>query len=127
MGGGARVDSSGYFVEPTVFADVTDDMTIAKEEIFGPVMSIMKFSDEEEAIERGNNTEYGLGASVFTKDSVRAKRVADKLRSGTVWINCYDTFDAALPFGGYKASGIGRELGEVSLKSYLEPKTIVFN
>jgi len=124
--GGNKVDSAGYFVEPTVFADVGDDMTIAKEEIFGPVMSIMKFSDEEEALTRANNTEYGLGASVFTKDSVRAKRVADGLRSGTVWVNCYDTFDAALPFGGFKASGFGRDLGEAALKSYLEPKTIVF-
>jgi aldehyde dehydrogenase (NAD+) len=127
MTGGERWGNKGYFVQPTVFADVEDDMTIAREEIFGPVMSIMKFSTTDEAIARANNTEYGLGAAVFTKDFNKAKSTADKIRSGTVWINCYDTFDAALPFGGFKASGIGRELGEVSLKSYLEPKTIVFN
>jgi len=126
VAGGSRVGDKGYFVEPTVFADVEDDMTIAKEEIFGPVMSIMKFTTAEEAIARANNSEYGLGAAVFTKDFNKARSTANAIRSGTVWVNCYDTFDAALPFGGFKASGMGRELGEASLKSYLEPKTIVY-
>jgi len=124
--GGNRVGDVGYFMEPTVFADVEDDMTIAKEEIFGPVMAIMKFSTAEEAIARANNSEYGLGAAVFTKDFNKARATANAIRSGTVWVNCYDTFDAQLPFGGFKASGMGRELGEASLKSYLEPKTIVY-
>jgi aldehyde dehydrogenase (NAD+) len=127
MTGGAAWGDKGYFVQPTVFADVEDSMKIAREEIFGPVMSIMKFSTADEAIARANSTEFGLGAAVFTKDFNKAKSTADKIRSGMVWINCYDTFDAQLPFGGFKASGMGRELGEVSLKNYLEPKTIVFN
>lgn len=126
MFGGNRWGDKGHFLEPTVFAGVTDDMIIAKEEIFGPVMSILKFSDAEEVITRANSSEYGLGASVFTKDFNKARMTADKLRSGTVWVNTYGTFDAALPFGGFKASGIGRELGEAGLKSYLEPKTVVY-
>jgi aldehyde dehydrogenase (NAD+) len=127
VAGGNRVGDKGYFLEPTVFADVDDEMTIAKEEIFGPVMSIMKFKTAEEAIARANATEYGLGAAVFTKDFQKARATVNKIRAGTVWVNCYDTFDAALPFGGFKASGIGRELGEAGLRPYLETKTVVYN
>jgi aldehyde dehydrogenase (NAD+) len=122
--GGNRVGDKGYFVEPTVFADVTDDMRIAREEIFGPVMQILKFKDMDEIIERSNLTEYGLAASVFTKDIEKAMHLAQGIRAGNVWINCYDVFDAAAPFGGYKMSGNGRELGEYGLANYTEVKNI---
>jgi len=122
--GGKRVGEKGYFVEPTVFADVTDNMTIAKEEIFGPVMQIMKFQDMDEIIHRANLTEYGLAASVFTKDIEKAMHIAQGVRAGNVWVNCYDVFDAAAPFGGYKMSGNGRELGEYGLENYTEVKNI---
>jgi len=125
MIGGNAWGKKGFFVEPTVFADVKDHMKIAQEEIFGPVMSIMKYKDVEEAIKRANNTEYGLGAAIFTKSFGQAQKIARRIRSGTVWINCYDVFDASLPFGGFKQSGLGRELGEAGLNSYLEYKTVV--
>ena len=125
MTGGSRKGSKGFFVEPTVFADVKDDMTIAKEEIFGPVMSIMKFKDIDEVIARANNSNYGLGAGVVTKDLNKALKISNALRAGTVYVNCYDVFDANTPFGGYKDSGIGRELGEYGLHNYLETKTVV--
>jgi len=126
MTGGSQVPKDkGYFVQPTVFADVTDDMTIAKEEIFGPVMSLMKFSDAEEVVARANNTEYGLAAGIFTKSFTTAQKYLKQIRAGTIWVNCYDVFDAALPFGGFKASGIGRELGEAGLEPYVEKKTVV--
>ena len=115
---------AGYFIEPTIFADVKDDMKIAKDEIFGPVMSVLKFKDVDEVIERGNNTFYGLAAAVWTRDIAKAHRLADRLRAGTVWINCYDVFDAAAPFGGFKMSGMGRELGEKGLDAYTETKTV---
>lgn len=122
--GGSRVGSRGYFVEPTVFADVQDGMKIAREEIFGPVMSILKFKNEQEVIERANSSEYGLAAAVVSRDIGRALQVSQGLRAGSVWINCYDVFDAASPFGGYKQSGIGRELGEYGLQNYTEVKVI---
>lgn len=125
--GGKRFGDRGYFIEPTVFADVTDDMTIAREEIFGPVMSIIKFKDIKEVVRRANNTPYGLAAAVFTKDISKAHRIANGVRAGSVWVNCYDVFDAATPFGGFKQSGIGRELGEYGLNNYLEVKTVVIN
>eukprot|EP00658_Telonema_sp_P-2_P044915 TRINITY_DN3281_c0_g1_i2.p1 TRINITY_DN3281_c0_g1~~TRINITY_DN3281_c0_g1_i2.p1 ORF type:complete len:145 (+),score=43.92 TRINITY_DN3281_c0_g1_i2:250-684(+) len=125
MTGGERASDVGYFVQPTVFADVQDDHVIAKEEIFGPVMSILKYSDEDEVISRANGSEYGLTASVFSRNYSNASRISKQLRAGTVWINTYGTFDAALPFGGYKSSGIGRELGESGLQPYLEHKTVV--
>ena len=124
LAGGNRVGGRGFFIEPTVFADVKDDMKIAKEEIFGPVMSIMKFKDIDEVVDRSNRTEYGLAAAVWTKDVGKAHAVANKVRAGTVWINCYDVFDAAAPFGGFKQSGMGRELGEYGLQQYTEVKTV---
>jgi aldehyde dehydrogenase (NAD+) len=122
--GGNQAGKDGYFVEPTVFTDVTDDMTIAKEEIFGPVMSILKFKDADEVVARGNHTRYGLAAAVWTKDVKKAHTIAARLKAGTVWVNCYDVFDAAAPFGGFKMSGIGRELGEYALANYTEVKTV---
>jgi aldehyde dehydrogenase (NAD+) len=124
MCGGASVGDRGYFIQPTVFADVKDDMAIAREEIFGPVMSIIKFRDMDEVVERANRTEYGLAAAVWTRDIGKAYAIANSVRAGTVWINCYDVFDAAAPFGGFKQSGIGRELGEYGLQQYTEVKTV---
>ena len=124
VAGGNRVGDKGYFIEPTVFADVKDDMKIAQEEIFGPVMSILKFKDMNEVIDRANKSLYGLAAAVWTQDITKAHAIADGVRAGTVWVNCYDVFDAAAPFGGFKQSGIGRELGEYSLANYTEVKTV---
>jgi aldehyde dehydrogenase (NAD+) len=122
--GGNRVGDKGYFIEPTVFADVQDSMKIAQEEIFGPVMTILKFKDLDEVVDRANKTMYGLAAAVWTKDITKAHAIADRVRAGTVWVNCYDVFDAGAPFGGYKQSGIGRELGEYGLANYTEVKTV---
>lgn len=122
--GGERVGDKGYFVQPTVFTGVTEDMRIAKEEIFGPVMQIMKFKTIDEVIERANRTNYGLAASIFTKDLDKAMMLAQGIRAGTVWINCYDVLEAQAPFGGFKESGSGRELGEYGLQQYSEVKTV---
>ena len=122
--GGSRVGDRGYFVAPTVFADVQDNMKIAQEEFFGPVMSIIPFENLEEVIERANNTMYGLAAAVWTRDITKAHAISSAVRAGTVWVNCYDVFDAAAPFGGFKQSGIGRELGEYGLQQYSEVKTV---
>jgi aldehyde dehydrogenase (NAD+) len=124
MTGGNRVGDKGFFIEPTVFADVNDDMKIATEEIFGPVMSILRFKDLDEVVDRANKSLYGLAAAVWTKDITKAHAIADNVRAGTVWVNCYDVFDAAAPFGGFKQSGIGRELGEYGLANYTEVKTV---
>jgi aldehyde dehydrogenase (NAD+) len=125
--GGKRSGDKGYFIEPTVFDDVQDNMKIAKDEIFGPVMNILKFKDLNEVVKRGNQTMFGLAAAVWTKDVTKAHRLAKELRAGTVWINCYDVFDAAAPFGGFKMSGFGRELGEYALELYTEVKTVYVN
>jgi aldehyde dehydrogenase (NAD+) len=122
--GGNRVGTKGYFIEPTVFTDVQDNHQICQEEIFGPVLSVIKFNDIEEVIERGNKNMYGLAAAVWTRDIAKAHRMAAELKAGTVWVNCYDVFDAAAPFGGFKMSGIGRELGEYALRNYTEIKTV---
>jgi aldehyde dehydrogenase (NAD+) len=122
--GGKRVGDRGYFITPTIFDNVKDEMTIAKEEIFGPVMSVIPFKSIDEVVRRANNTTYGLAAAVWTKDISKAHAIANKLRAGTVWVNCYDVFDAAAPFGGFKMSGIGRELGEYGLQNYTEVKTV---
>jgi aldehyde dehydrogenase (NAD+) len=125
--GGNRVGNKGYFIEPTVFTNVNDNMAIAKDEIFGPVMSILPFKGVDEIIERANNTYYGLAAAVWTKDVQKAHKFAASVRAGTVWVNCYDVFDAAAPFGGFKMSGIGRELGAAALNNYTESKTVTVN
>lgn len=114
----------GYFMKPTIFAEVKDSMRIAREEIFGPVVSTIRFSEASEAIQRGNRTNYGLSAAVWTRDIKKAHTIARKLRAGVVWINTYNSFDAASPFGGYKESGIGRELGKYALANYLETKSV---
>jgi len=122
--GGKRHGDKGYFIEPTVFADVKDDMTIAQEEIFGPVMSIIKFDSVDEVIERANRTAYGLAAAVWTQDINKAHKVSHGVRAGTVWVNCYDVFDPGAPWGGFKQSGIGREMGEYGLQQYSEVKVV---
>ncbi|KAA0057877.1 aldehyde dehydrogenase family 2 member B4 [Cucumis melo var. makuwa] len=123
--GGGRLGSKGYFIEPTVFSNVKDDMLIAKDEIFGPVQSILKFKDIDEVIHRANSTRYGLASGVFTSNIDTANTLTRGLRTGTVWVNCFDIFDAAIPFGGYKMSGIGREKGIYSLQNYLQVKAVV--
>jgi aldehyde dehydrogenase (NAD+) len=127
LSGGKRVGNKGYFIQPTIFDGVKDNMRIAREEIFGPVMNILKFKDVDEVVQRGNKTFYGLAAAIWTKDITKAHRLANSLRAGTVWVNCYDVFDAAAPFGGFKMSGIGRELGEYALSLYTEVKTVYIN
>ena len=122
--GGERFGDKGYFIQPTIFADVKDDMVIATEEIFGPVMQVLKFRDTEEVVKRANTTDYGLAAAVWTRDIGKAHSIAGRIRAGTVWVNCYDVFDAAAPFGGFKSSGIGRELGEKAIDNYTEHKTV---
>jgi aldehyde dehydrogenase (NAD+) len=128
VAGGNRITDAGladgYFVQPTVFANVVDSMAIAREEIFGPVISAMPFDDIEEVIRRGNDTEYGLGSGVWTRNINNANRVSKGLRAGTVWINCYQAMDAAVPFGGYKMSGYGRESGTEHMEEFLQTKAV---
>ncbi|CAA7397190.1 unnamed protein product [Spirodela intermedia] len=123
--GGKPCGEKGFYIEPTIFADVKDDMIIAREEIFGPVMSLMKFKTVEEAIERANKTRYGLAAGIVTKDLNTANRVSRSVRAGTVWINCYFAFDADAPFGGYKMSGFGKDAGMAALDGYLNTKAVI--
>ncbi|XP_027978612.1 aldehyde dehydrogenase family 1 member A3 isoform X3 [Eumetopias jubatus] len=122
--GGSAMEDRGLFIKPTVFSEVTDTMRIAKEEIFGPVQPILKFKNIEEVIKRANSLEYGLTAAVFTKNLDKALKLASALESGTVWINCYNAIYAQAPFGGFKMSGNGRELGEYALAEYTEVKTV---
>ncbi|WP_422072261.1 betaine-aldehyde dehydrogenase [Tranquillimonas rosea] len=124
VAGGARVDRPGYYVEPTVFADVTDDMTIAREEIFGPVLSVLSFDTEEEAIRRANATPYGLAAGVFTNDLTRGHRVAAAFRAGTTFINHYNVTPVEMPFGAVKMSGFGRENGKAAIEHYSQVKSV---
>ncbi|CAH0292713.1 MULTISPECIES: aldehyde dehydrogenase family protein [Peribacillus] len=125
--GGKYGQGEGYFVTPTIFAGVEDEMTIAKEEIFGPVVAAMPFDDLDDVINRANNSEYGLAAGLWTQDVKKAHYVANELKAGTVWVNCYNAFDAASPFGGYKQSGIGREMGSYALENYTEVKSVWIN
>ncbi|MFI5280327.1 MAG: aldehyde dehydrogenase family protein [Gemmatimonadales bacterium] len=120
----ATVNGKGYFVEATIFDAVKPEMTIAREEIFGPVLAVLTFDGEEEGIALANRSMYGLAAGIWTKDVSKAHRVARAVKAGTVWINTYNFYDAAAPFGGYKASGFGRDLGKEALAGYLETKTV---
>jgi (Z)-2-((N-methylformamido)methylene)-5-hydroxybutyrolactone dehydrogenase len=126
--GGKRPEEEGlkdgYFVEPTIFAEVDNHMQVARDEIFGPVLSVIPFENEEELVRQANDTPYGLAAGVWTKDLQKAHRVAHALRAGTVWINSYRTLSFNTPFGGYKMSGIGRENGLESLKEYTQVKSV---
>jgi acyl-CoA reductase-like NAD-dependent aldehyde dehydrogenase len=125
--GGERMrvgNGRGYFVQPTVFTGVSNAMRIAREEIFGPVLSVIPFNDADDAVAQGNETFYGLAAAVWTRDVGKALRVARALRAGTVWVNAYNLYDAALPFGGFKESGFGRELGQAGLDLYTEIKSV---
>lgn len=124
--GGGKSDT-GYFIEPTIFVDVEENMTIAREEIFGPVVVVMAYDSVEEVVERANNSPYGLGAGIWTENVKTAHKVANQIKSGSVWINCYDAIDPASPFGGYKQSGFGRDLSAYALESYTEVKSIWVN
>ncbi|KAH7445974.1 hypothetical protein KP509_01G030900 [Ceratopteris richardii] len=123
--GGDRFGQKGYYIKPTIFADVQDGMRISREEIFGPVQAITKYKTLSEVIQRANDTTYGLAAGVFSKNIDTVNTLSRALRVGTVWVNCYDVFDAAIPFGGYKMSGHGREKGIYSLNNYLQVKAVV--
>jgi len=121
------VDGKGYFVEATIFDDVEPEMTIAREEIFGPVLATLTFDDLDDAVEQANQTIYGLAAGVWTRDVGKAHRFARDVQAGTVWVNTYNRYDSASPFGGYKQSGFGRELGEQALDEYTQTKSIWVN
>jgi aldehyde dehydrogenase (NAD+) len=125
--GGARWGNDGYFIKPTVMVDASSDMRVAREEIFGPVITVIPFDTDEEVLEAANDTRFGLGAGVWTQDVTRAHRVAAALESGQVWVNCYQACDSALPFGGYKESGWGRETCRETMDEYTELKTVVVN
>jgi acyl-CoA reductase-like NAD-dependent aldehyde dehydrogenase len=122
--GGEANDGKGYYVQPTVFADVNNDMRIAREEIFGPVAAAIPFKDENDAVFQSNDTTYGLAAAVWTRDISRAHRVARALKAGTVWVNCYGVIDTAMPFGGYKQSGFGREGSQHVLDLFTQIKSV---
>jgi acyl-CoA reductase-like NAD-dependent aldehyde dehydrogenase len=125
--GGHAIDRAGYFVEPTLFTTDRDDLAITREEIFGPVLVALPYEDIDELARRANDTEYGLAAGVWTRDIASAHRLARRLKAGSVYINKWGQTDAAAPFGGYKASGLGREMGHEGLDEYLETKTVWVN
>jgi len=122
--GGSREGNKGYFVKPTVLVNTTEKMKVVREEIFGPVVTAMPFSDVDDLVKKANDTQYGLAAAVWTRDIKKAHRVASEIRAGTVWINCYGVLDSAMPFGGYKQSGWGREMGHQMLDLYTETKSV---
>jgi len=124
LAGGGRFGDRGFFIEPTVLINANGNMKVVKEEIFGPVVVAQPFSDLDEIAAKANDTVYGLGAGIWTKDISKAHALAKKLRAGSVYINCYNVFDAALPFGGYKQSGWGREMGHEVLNNYTEVKAV---
>ncbi|PKU64299.1 Aldehyde dehydrogenase family 2 member C4 [Dendrobium catenatum] len=123
--GGKAIGEKGYYIEPTIFTDVKEDMLIAQDEIFGPVMSIMKFKTIEEAIEKANNTKYGLAAGILTNDLNTANRVSRSIRAGGIWVNCYMITESSIPFGGYKMSGFGMDSGLQALEKYLKVKSVI--
>jgi acyl-CoA reductase-like NAD-dependent aldehyde dehydrogenase len=128
--GGERADigtGKGYFLQPTIFDDVTPEHRIAREEIFGPVLATLRFKDAEDAVKVGNNTVYGLAAAVWTKDVSKAHRIARAIKAGTVWVNTYNLYDPALPFGGFKESGFGRDQGRDALEKYTQTKSVWVN
>jgi phenylacetaldehyde dehydrogenase len=122
--GGRRVDRPGYFVEPTVLVDVKPEMKVVREEIFGPVVTAIPFESPDDVLSFANDTVYGLASAVWTRDISKAHQLAAKLKAGTVWINCYNVFDPVLPFGGYKQSGWGREMGYDAIELYTEVKSV---
>jgi phenylacetaldehyde dehydrogenase len=124
VAGGERHGDQGYFVKPTVLVDTNENMKVVKEEIFGPVVTAIPFTDANDVVDKANNSVYGLAAGIWTSDIKKAHRLASKLRAGTVWINCYNVFDPSLPFGGYKQSGWGREMGHEVLEHYTEVKSV---
>lgn len=124
VAGGERMGDKGYFIKPTVFADVEPEMAIAREEIFGPVLAVQKFSEFDELVEKANSSEYGLAAGVWTRDVSKAHRYAKAVKAGAVWVNCYNWYDSAVPYGGYKQSGYGRELGVQGLYAMTQKKSV---
>jgi len=125
LAGGAAGEGEGYFVKPTVLVDTRDDMRVVREEIFGPVVVAMPYDDLDEVARRANDTPYGLGASIWSNDLSRVHRLVPKIKAGTVWVNCHNILDASMPFGGYKQSGIGREMGRAVLDLYTEGKSVI--
>jgi phenylacetaldehyde dehydrogenase len=123
--GGSAGQGSGYFVQPTVLVDTRDDMRVVREEIFGPVVVAMPYEDIDEVARRANDTPYGLAASIWSNDLSRVHRLIPKIKAGTVWVNCHNILDNAMPFGGYKQSGIGREMGRAVLDLYTESKSVI--
>ncbi|MCY1350979.1 NAD/NADP-dependent betaine aldehyde dehydrogenase [compost metagenome] len=122
--GGELVDSAGFYVKPTVLADVTQAMSVARAEVFGPVLSVIPFDDEEQAIAMANDSEYGLAASLWTNDLTKAMNLVPRIEAGTVWVNAHVLLDPNMPFGGVKQSGMGREFGRAVVEAYTEIKSV---